>query len=123
MRRSALVVVVLIATAGILLVVALAPRPRSPNGPAAILRVTTISGGVLQDPNIVLVRGDRLLLRVTADRAMRLQLEGYEIAQTLQPGQPTDFLIDAWAPGVFALQDSETGAKLGILIVQDRPDR
>ncbi len=116
-------VVVLIAAAGMLLVVALAPRPRSPDGPAAILRVTTISGGVLQDPNIVLVRGDRLLLRVTADRAMRLQLEGYEIAQTLQPGQPTDSLIDAWAPGVFALQDTGTGAKLGILIVQDRRGR
>ncbi len=120
-KRRVLVACVFIAAVGALLLVAPAPRPRPSDGLAATIRVTTLRGGMLQEPNIVLVRGDRLLRRVTADRAMRLRLEGYEVVRTLRPDQPTDFPIDAWAPGVFALQDADTGAKVGILIVQERP--
>lgn len=72
-------------------------------------------------PEEVSVReGDRVTLNVTADRPVEMHVHGYDLEEEVEPGEDTEISFRADLTGRFPIEDHDTEAELGILVVEPR---
>ncbi|MGW8362449.1 hypothetical protein ACWGK1_17975 [Streptomyces wedmorensis] len=97
------------------------PAPTSPPPADAGRTVTlTITGKTVEPPpsRIELKKGERLTLRVTADRADTVHVHGYDRELRLSPGTPATLTLLADRTGLFEVETHESGLVLTQLVVR-----
>lgn len=97
----------------------------APNGPLSepaphTFDVEIPEAGSMVPTAVAVERGDRVILRISSARAVRLHLHGYDLARELGPELGTPLSFDADRIGSFAIEDDRTGARLGSLVVRPR---
>ncbi|MFJ3585464.1 hypothetical protein ACIPPS_25010 [Streptomyces sp. NPDC090127] len=99
-----------------------ANAPTSPAPTAAPGRTVeiTVTGTSVQPPpsRIELKKGERLTLRVTADRADTLHVHGYDRELPLVPGEPGTLTFTADRTGLFEVETHGSGLLLTQLVVR-----
>jgi FtsP/CotA-like multicopper oxidase with cupredoxin domain len=63
-------------------------------------------------------RGERVRIRVQADRNEEVHVHGYDLSQDVAPGKPATIEFTADAPGVFEVELEQAALKLFELQVQ-----
>lgn len=72
-------------------------------------------------PEEVSVReGDRVTMGVSSDRPVEIHVHGYDLEEEVEPGEPTELRFEADLTGRFPMEDHETEAELGVLVVGPR---
>lgn len=69
---------------------------------------------------IAVDEGDRVTLRITSDSPIKFHMHGYDLEEEIEPGEPQELAFDAKISGRFEIEDHDTEAVLGELIVQPR---
>ena len=69
---------------------------------------------------VSVTEGDQVNLEITSDRPIELHLHGYDLTVEIEPGEPGELSFEATTTGRFAIEDHETEAELGALLVQPR---
>ena len=72
-------------------------------------------------PEEVSVReGDRVTLNFTAERPVEIHVHGYDLEEEVEPGEGTEISFEAGLTGRFPIEDHDTAAELGVLVVEPR---
>jgi FtsP/CotA-like multicopper oxidase with cupredoxin domain len=79
-----------------------------------------IEGGAMNPDEISAEEGDFVTLRLTSERPVEVHLHGYDLEKEVSPGEETELSFEADATGQFEIEDHETEAQLGTLLVQPR---
>ncbi|MFE2234078.1 hypothetical protein ACE1OA_27670 [Streptomyces sp. JL2001] len=96
-----------------------APSPSPTADPGRTVAITVTGTSVRPRPSRVeLKKGDRLTLRVTADRADTLHVHGYDRELALQPGRPGTISLTVDRTGLFDVETHESGLVLTQLVVR-----
>ena len=61
-----------------------------------------------------------MTLRFASDTPVEVHLHGYDLEEEVSPGEETELSFEADATGQFEIEDHETEAPLGTLLVQPR---
>jgi len=64
--------------------------------------------------------GDSMTLRLTSESPVEVHVHGYDLEGDVLPGEETKLSFEADASGRFEIEDHETEAQLGTLLVQPR---
>ena len=64
--------------------------------------------------------GDFVTLRLTPESPVEVHVHGYNLEGNVPPGEETTLSFEADATGRFEIEDHETEAQLGTLLVQPR---
>ena len=79
-----------------------------------------VNGNNMSPAEVSVTEGDQVNLEITSDRPIELHLHGYDLAVEVEPGEPGELSFEATTTGRFAIEDHETEAELGALLVQPR---
>jgi heme/copper-type cytochrome/quinol oxidase subunit 2 len=79
-----------------------------------------IQNGTMTPAEISVSEGDPVTLRITSDRPLEFHLHGYDLEKEVEANQPAELSFDATMTGRFAIEDHDTEAELGTLLVQPR---
>ena len=79
-----------------------------------------IEEGAMVPDEIAVGEGDRVRLRITSDGPVEFHLHGYDLEEEVEPGEPAQLTFDATTTGRFEIEDHNTDAVLGVLLVQPR---
>lgn len=79
-----------------------------------------IQNGTMTPAEISVNEGDHVTFRITSDSPLEFHLHGYDIGQEVNANEPVDLSFDATMTGRFAIEDHNTDAELGTLLVQPR---
>jgi heme/copper-type cytochrome/quinol oxidase subunit 2 len=79
-----------------------------------------IQNGTMTPSEISVSEGDQVNLRITSDRPLEFHLHGYDLEKEVEANQPAELSFDATTTGRFAIEDHDTEAELGALLVQPR---
>ena len=77
-----------------------------------------INEGRMSPPAVTVYEGDQVKLQITSDRPIELHLHGYDLTEEVEPGETADLSFEATDTGRFAIEDHNTGAQIGVLLVQ-----
>jgi FtsP/CotA-like multicopper oxidase with cupredoxin domain len=80
----------------------------------------TIQGGAMNPAEISAEEGDFVTLRLTSESPVEVHLHGYDLEEEVLPGEETELSFEADATGQFEIEDHETEAQMGTLLVQPR---
>jgi hypothetical protein len=122
MERS-MVRVAVLGLAAVLVLVGLffALRPDPPaTGPEERTVEVELRAEAMDPAEVTAGERDRLTLRFTADRPRELHLHGYDREVEVEPGEAATLSLEADLTGRFEVEDHDTGAKLGALVVEPR---
>jgi hypothetical protein len=73
------------------------------------------------DPRVIsAVEGDLVTLSVSAEEPVEVHVHGYDIEEEVGPGEPSSISFDADLTGRFDIEDHETEAVIGTLVVRPR---
>jgi heme/copper-type cytochrome/quinol oxidase subunit 2 len=64
--------------------------------------------------------GDYVTLRLTSESPVEVHVHGYDLEGEVLPGMESDLSFEAETTGRFEIEDHETEAQLGTLLVQPR---
>ncbi len=129
MNRTVIVVVlVILGLSGLFL--ALRPDSTSSNDddptetpadePRERIYDVAIEGGAMDPGEISAEEGDFVTLRLTSESSVEVHVHGYDLEGDVLPGEETELSFEADATGQFEIEDHETEAQLGTLLVQPR---
>jgi heme/copper-type cytochrome/quinol oxidase subunit 2 len=79
-----------------------------------------IENGAMSPPEVSVEEGDQVTLRLTSDSPVEVHLHGYDLEEEVLPGEETVLSFEAEITGRFEIEDHETEATLGALLVQPR---
>jgi hypothetical protein len=79
-----------------------------------------INGNSMSPAEVSVTEGEQVNLQITSDRPIEFHLHGYDLEEEVEPGQPGELSFDATMTGQFPIEDHNTEAELGILLVQPR---
>ena len=121
-RATVLAAVILIA----LVVLFLLLRPGSPAPESSDLEEETqeevvavaINEGIMSPPEVTVYEGNHVNLQIISDRPIELHLHGYDLTQEVEPGETADLSFEATDTGRFGIEDHDTDAEIGVLLVQ-----
>jgi hypothetical protein len=121
-RDSVSAAIILIA----LVVLFLFLRPGSPAPESGDLEEETqeevvavaINEGRMSPPRVTVYEGDQVKLQITSDRPIELHLHGYDLTEEVEPGETADLSFEATDTGRFGIEDHNTDAQIGVLLVQ-----
>jgi len=65
-------------------------------------------------------QGDQVTLRFTSDAPVEVHLHGYDLEEEVEPGEETELSFEAELSGQFEIENHETEAALGALLVEPR---
>ncbi len=129
MNRTVVVIVVVILGLSVLF---LALRPDSTSSkddeptetpadePQERVYDVVIDSGVMDPAEISAEEGDFVTLRLTSASPVEVHVHGYDLEGDVLPGEETALSFEADATGQFEIEDHETEAQLGTLLVQPR---
>ena len=111
----------------LLVVLFLLLRPGAPTPESSDAKETqdqsvalAVNGNNISPAEIRVTEGDRVNLEVTSDHPIEFHLHGYDLTEDVEPGEPGELSFEATNTGRFAIEDHETEAELGTLLVQPR---
>jgi heme/copper-type cytochrome/quinol oxidase subunit 2 len=122
------IVLVILGLAGLFLALrpdSTSPEDDSPTGtsadePQEQIYDVAIEGGTMNPNEISVEEGDLATLRLTSESPVEVHIHGYDLEEEVLPGEETDLSFEADATGRFEIEDHETEAQLGTLLVQPR---
>ena len=122
------IVLVILGLAGLFLALrpdSTSPEDDSPTGtsadePQEQIYDVAIEGGTMNPNEISVEEGDLATLRLTSESPVEVHVHGYDQEGEVLPGEETDLSFEADATGRFEIEDHETEAQLGTLLVQPR---
>lgn len=79
-----------------------------------------IENGAMSPAEVSVEEGDQVTLRLTSDSLVEVHLHGYDLEEEVLPGEETVLSFEAEITGRFEIEDHETEAALGALLVQPR---
>ncbi len=79
-----------------------------------------INGNTMSPDEVSVTEGQEVTLQITSDRPIEFHVHGYDLEEEVQPGEPAELLFEATTTGRFPIEDHDTEAELGTLIVQPR---
>ncbi|MCA1717684.1 MAG: cupredoxin domain-containing protein [Actinobacteria bacterium] len=79
-----------------------------------------IEGGAMEPAEINAEERDFVTLRLTSESPVEVHVHGYDVEGDVLPGEETELSFEADATGRFEIEDHETEAQLGTLLVQPR---
>ena len=79
-----------------------------------------INRGTMTPDQITVNEGDRVNLRITSDSPLEFHLHGYDLEKEVEANTPADLPFDATITGRFQIEDHNSDAELGELVVQPR---
>jgi FtsP/CotA-like multicopper oxidase with cupredoxin domain len=79
-----------------------------------------IEGSAMNPAEISAEEGDFVTLRLTSESPVEVHVHGYDLEEEVSPGEETELSFEADATGRFEIEDHETEAQLGTLLVQPR---
>ena len=79
-----------------------------------------IENGAMSPTEISVDEGDQVTLLLTSDSPVEVHLHGYDLEEEVLPGEETVLSFEAEITGRFEIEDHETEAALGALLVQPR---
>ena len=92
----------------------------SSGGPEERTFDVSITGDEMDPGEVSVTEGDRVTLRLTSEEPVEVHLHGYDLEEEVEPGEPTEVSFDADLTGRFEIENHETEAVLGRLVVQPR---
>ena len=120
-RATVLAAVILIA----LVVLFFLLRPGSPAPESGDLEGTqeevvavAINEGIMSPPEVTVYEGELVNLQITSDRPIEVHLHGYDLTEEVEPGETAELSFEATDTGRFAIEDHNTDAEVGVLLVQ-----
>jgi heme/copper-type cytochrome/quinol oxidase subunit 2 len=121
-RATVLAAIVLIA----LVVLFFFLRPGSPAPESSDLEEETqeevvavaINEGIMSPPEVTVYEGDQVNLQITSDRPIEVHLHGYDLTEEVEPGETAELSFEATDTGRFGIEDHNTDAEVGVLLVQ-----
>jgi hypothetical protein len=116
--RSRNLVVVLI-TLIALLVLFFLLRPES-SAPEEEQIALAINGNTMSPEEVSVTEGAQVNLQITSDRPIEFHVHGYDLEEEVQPGEPVELSFEATTTGRFPIEEHDTEAELGTLLVQPR---
>ena len=79
-----------------------------------------IEDGAMTPTEITAGQGDQLTLRFTSDAPVEVHIHGYDLEEEVEQGEETELSFEAELSGRFEIEDHETEAELGALLVEPR---
>ena len=79
-----------------------------------------INGNTMSPDEVSVTEGTQVNLQITSDRPIEFHVHGYDLEEEVQPGEPVELMFEARTPGRFPVEDHDTEAELGTLLVQPR---
>jgi hypothetical protein len=94
--------------------------PTTTAGFSGILIEAKVTGSKVETASrrVRVDRGERVRIRVQADRNEEVHVHGYDLSQDVAPGKPATIEFTADAPGVFEVELEQAALKLFELQVQ-----
>jgi heme/copper-type cytochrome/quinol oxidase subunit 2 len=123
-RTLIVVVLVLIGLVGLFF--ALRPGPTTSDDatpadePQERIYDVAIEDGAMSPAEVSVEEGDQVTLLLTSDSPVEVHLHGYDLEEEVLPGEETELSFEAEITGRFEIEDHETEAVLGALLVQPR---
>ena len=77
-----------------------------------------INEGIMSPPEVTVYEGNHVNLQIISDRPIELHLHGYDLTQEVEPGETADLSFEATDTGRFGIEDHDTDAEIGVLLVQ-----
>ena len=96
------------------------PTETSADEPQERIYDVAIEGGAMDPDEISVEEGDFVTLRLTSESPIEVHMHGYDVEGDVLPGEETELSFEADATGRFEIEDHETEAQLGTLLVQPR---
>ena len=96
------------------------PTETSADEPQERIYDVAIEGGAMNPDEISVEEGDFVTLRLTSESPVEVHMHGYDVEGDVLPGEETELSFEADATGRFEIEDHETEAQLGTLLVQPR---
>ena len=125
MNRT-LIVVVLVLVGLVSLFFALRPDPTTSGDatpadePQERVFDVAIENGAMSPAEVSVEEGDQVTLLLTSDSPVEVHLHAYDLEEEVVPGEETVLSFEAEMTGRFEIEDHETEAALGALLVQPR---
>jgi len=79
-----------------------------------------INGNTMSPDEVSVTEGDQVTLHITSDHPVELHMHGYDLDEEVEPGEPGELSFEATITGRFPIEDHDTEAELGTLLVQPR---
>jgi heme/copper-type cytochrome/quinol oxidase subunit 2 len=79
-----------------------------------------INGNTMSPDEVSVTEGQQVNLQITSDHPIEFHVHGYDLEEEVQPGEPGELMFEAKTTGRFPIEDHDTEAELGTLIVQPR---
>jgi hypothetical protein len=77
-----------------------------------------INEGIMSPPEVTVYEGELVNLQITSDRPIEVHLHGYDLTEEVEPGETAELSFEATDTGRFAIEDHNTDAEVGVLLVQ-----
>ena len=124
-QRRNLVVVLITLIALLVLFYLLRPESSAPEasdeGETQVEQVAlAINGNTMSPDEVSVTEGQEVTLQITSDHPIEFHVHGYDLEEEVQPGEAAELLFEATTTGRFPIEDHDTEAELGTLIVQPR---
>ncbi len=124
MHRTLVVIALMLLALGGLFF-ALRPDTTAVTGPSADepqerVYDVAIEDGTMNPAEINADEGDQVTLRFTSNSPVEIHLHGYDLEEEVSPSETTELSFEAELAGRFEIEDHETEAGLGALLVQPR---
>ena len=116
-RLAVLAVISVLALGGLFLIL----RPDQPTAATARRSFDLeIRGGGMSPGEVSVGEGDNVTLKVTSDRPVGVHVHGYDLEREIGPDETVELVFEADKTGRFPVEDHETEAELGVLVVEPR---
>jgi FtsP/CotA-like multicopper oxidase with cupredoxin domain len=79
-----------------------------------------IEDGAMSPAEIAAGQGDQLTLRLTSNAPVEVHIHGYDLEEEVEPGEETELSFETELSGRFEIEDHDTEAELGALLVEPR---
>lgn len=80
----------------------------------------SIADGEMDPRRVSVVEGDSVTLSVRTEEPVEVHVHGYDIEEEVEPEEPATISFDADLTGRFDIEDHETEAVIGTLVVRPR---
>ena len=79
-----------------------------------------INGNNMSPDEVSVTEGDQVTLQIISDHPIEVHLHGYDLEEVVGAEEPGELSFEATMTGRFPIEDHDTEAELGTLLVQPR---
>ena len=79
-----------------------------------------INGNNMSPDEVSVTEGDQVTLQIISDHPIEIHLHGYDLEEVVGAEEPGELSFEATMTGRFPIEDHNTEAELGTLLVQPR---